>query len=175
MKNISQTGFTIIELMMVLFVVGILVGIASPSMQVMIERNRTEAQLNAIYSTLLTARSEAISRNQPAVICKSADRSACTTSGNWEQGWLLYIDADDDGTFDASEELITSKGALHTGFTLRAASPLNNVVSFRANGTTNSTGSMKLCPPSEDTDHSYNVVLSMTGRARVSSEVVSCP
>lgn len=160
---------------MVLVVIGILVGVATPSMKTMIERNRTQAQVSALYGTLMMARSESITRNQPAVLCMSSNGSSCTTSGNWEQGWLLYVDEDNDGTFGSSEELIRASNALVTNYTLRAVAPLSTTVTFRANGTTPDSGSFRLCPPSQNTDDGYSIVLTITGRARLSEGVDACP
>lgn len=155
-------------------IIFILVGIAAPSMQTLIERNRIEAAVNAIFNALSTARSESITRNQPVIVCKSADRSSCSSSGNWEQGWLVYIDNNANGSLDTTEDIIHSSAALNDGFTLKALSPIGNTIAFQANGTTSDTGIIELCPPSGDKAKGYSVIVSITGRARLSKEVSSC-
>jgi len=171
----TQKGFTLIEAMMACVIIFILVGIAAPSMQTLIERNRTESQTNAIFNALMTARSESITRNQPTILCKSSDQSTCTTSGHWEQGWLIFIDENANGILDTAEDIISSNNPLSQDFTLRAESPIGNTIAFQANGTTRDTGAMMLCPPSKDVSQAYTLVISITGRVRLSKEVLSCP
>jgi len=160
---------------MVMVVMVILVGVATPAMQTMIERNRTESQLNALYGSLMMARSESITRNQNAILCMSSNGTSCTVSGNWEQGWLLFMDEDSDGVYGSGDERIRSQASLQSLYTLRADSALASTVVFRANGTALNTGNFKLCPPSADVQKGFTVVLSITGRARISEGVDECP
>ena len=175
MKSEIENGFTLIETLIVMVIIGILAGIASPSMRTLIERNRTDAQIRGLFESIVAARSESITRNQATTLCKSSDRESCTASGNWEQGWLVYVDSNGNASLDSTEDVIRSHKALETNYTLRAVSPLTNTVSFRANGTTTDSGSLRLCPPSNDTTLGYTIVLNITGRARLSKEVSECP
>jgi type IV fimbrial biogenesis protein FimT len=64
---------------------------------------RTEA--NDLAAGALLARSEAIKRNQPVVLCSSDDEENC--GGAWEDGWVvLTVDGD----------LVHARGATSNGF-----------------------------------------------------------
>lgn len=59
----EQTGFTLLELMLTLTVLGVLISLAAPSMQEMLTRNRLKSAAQALAEDLQWARSEAILRN----------------------------------------------------------------------------------------------------------------
>ena len=103
--NIKRSqGFTIIELMMAIMIMAILAFVAAPAMRDMIQRNKVEVTATSIMRSIVAARSEAISRNQPVVMCSSTDGATCSTGG-WDDGWISYADVDDDSTLDVGEEV----------------------------------------------------------------------
>ena len=57
-------GFTIIELMTVLVLTGILLAIAAPAFNDMLQRRRGEGQANELVTDLAYAKSEAVQRNR---------------------------------------------------------------------------------------------------------------
>jgi len=66
-----MSGFTLIELMVTIAVAAVLLGIAVPSFQDMLERNRVAAQTNEVLGGLQMARSEAIRKNATHRFCSS--------------------------------------------------------------------------------------------------------
>ena len=71
MSKHSTNGFTLIELMVTISIMVILVTMAVPSLQALIERNAVAGQVDSLVSSLITARSEAIKRNTIVVMCRS--------------------------------------------------------------------------------------------------------
>lgn len=98
-------GFTLIELMLTLLVAGVVLGIAVPSMSKMIERGQTTSTFNRLIGDLAFARSEAVKRAQPVVICPSDNQSSCSGS-DWSKGWVLFVDANDDRDVTAGEDVL---------------------------------------------------------------------
>ena len=64
MPDRRQNGFTLIELMVIIAVLGVIAAIALPSFQSTIDRRNLVAAANDIFAGLQYARSEAIKRNQ---------------------------------------------------------------------------------------------------------------
>lgn len=87
---VRNHGLTLVELIIVLTIAGILAALAGPGMQRFVSSNRLTAQVNDLLADISLARSEAIKRNVSAGVCESTSGTACTTSGNWSTGWLVY-------------------------------------------------------------------------------------
>jgi type IV fimbrial biogenesis protein FimT len=75
-------GFTIIEVLIVLAIIGVLVSLAAPSMRDMIAGTRVKGAASDVFGSMIFARSEAIKRNA-AVEVIPAD------SSNWAKGWKV--------------------------------------------------------------------------------------
>lgn len=75
-----QSGFTAIELMVVVSIVAILAALAAPSFTPLIERWRVRQAAENLTSSLYFARSEAIKRGGGV---------ALDATGGWDQGWKV--------------------------------------------------------------------------------------
>jgi type IV fimbrial biogenesis protein FimT len=91
-------GFTLIELMIVLVILAAVLVIGLPSFSSAALVSRLKSYANEMVASVYLARSEAIKRNTAMTLCMSADGNACTTSGDWEQGWIVVVDPNDPTT-----------------------------------------------------------------------------
>ena len=98
-------GYTLLELVIVVALVGIVFSIAIPSMRVFTQNDRLVTNINLMVGHLAYARSEAVKRSQQVSVCVSNDSASCT-GGDWEDGWIIYIDADGDSAFSGGEEIL---------------------------------------------------------------------
>lgn len=96
----SQPGFTLIELMVAVSVLGILVALALPDLRGFLVSNRLSSDVNGFIGLVNYARSEAIVRNQDVVICpKRNDAIGCQSSANWgEYEIQVFVDINGSGT-----------------------------------------------------------------------------
>lgn len=67
-RTFKTSGFTIIELMIAVAVVGVLAAVAMPSFNYTIQNNRVKTAASDAHMSLLLARSEAIKRNEKVKI-----------------------------------------------------------------------------------------------------------
>ena len=87
MSRISaRAGFTIIELMIVMVMVGVMAALAAPNMRDLIVRIRVKTAASDLHSSLIAARSEAIKRNAGMQIVP-------VDSANWALGWSVRVQA----------------------------------------------------------------------------------
>lgn len=174
----KQSGFTLIELMVTLAVAGILMSIAVPNYRTFILNSRISAQANDFMAAIGMARSEAIKRGTRVTLCKRATNTTCTTSGNWEQGWLIFTDGSTVGTKDGTDVIIQVRGPLTGTNTLIGNTNVVDYIAYSAGGFGTRAGTVSLCPPSPAAVVGRDIVISNTGRARLEkkqSPVAVCP
>jgi type IV fimbrial biogenesis protein FimT len=169
----KQTGFTLIELMVTIAVLGILVSIAVPSYQNMVLGNRIVAQANQVVTALNYARSEAVKRGATAIVCASNGGTSCSGITNWTTGWLVFADANGNGTVD-NGELLRVWPALTGGNTLNAGS--SKQITFAATGFTSPAVNdiFRLCD-SRGPTNARAIVINAMGRSYVTKGTASCP
>jgi len=115
-KNPGQTragqirGFTLLDLVITLSVAAILLSLSVPSFSTAIQNNRMVTQVNELNTALSLARSEAVKRNDTITLCQSSNGTSCT--GSWQNGWIVFVDGDSDGTVDAGDEVLHVHGDL---------------------------------------------------------------
>lgn len=136
MQASGVRGFTLIELMVVVAVMAIVLALAIPSFQSIINANRLASGANEMIAALQTARMEAIRRNQRAEVCFSANANAgagasCATSGI--NGWITFLDVDKSGVFDAGDTLLRTS-TINTPVVLLASPAVASKVIFRSDG-----------------------------------------
>ena len=96
----KQRGFNIIELMTIVALMGVLITLGLPNLQIFLLDNRITSQINSFSSALALARSEAVKNNARVVVCPARIAVAgnppkveCDDSGvDWNSGWITYID-----------------------------------------------------------------------------------
>jgi len=101
----TQSGFTLIELMVTLAVGIIILAVGVPAFMNMMSSNQAAGYANDLVGAIRLARSEAVKRAASVTICASnADQTGC--SGNdWNNGWIVFSDDNGDGAYDAGEEI----------------------------------------------------------------------
>ncbi len=159
----SQAAFTLIELLFTVAIAAILSMIAAPSFKRALVHNRVIQTDNQLIGALNYARSQAVTHGVAAILCPSDDGSRCTSSQNWQGGWLVAHDADHDFQPDAAPQRIfadfptdirvhSSRGRLHVRYQPDGSSPGSNL-------------SLIVCQAGEP-DTARSVVVSNAGRIR---------
>lgn len=130
-------GFTILELMITLAVAAILLGLGIPAFSDIIRNNRLTAAANDLLRSTQLARSEALKRQVPVVVCASADSAAQPPSCSYGAytDWIVFVDANNNWSVDATETVLERHGAVHPLLTVRNDN--SGIVSYAASGFSN--------------------------------------
>lgn len=108
MKNTTQTGFTLYELLTTMLIVGVVLALGVPNMQSFRQNSRMTTVANDLHSSFHLARSEASRAKIPITICASADSMAAipTCGGELEAGWVVFEDRNGDIVIDGGEPIL---------------------------------------------------------------------
>ncbi|MGB5396019.1 MAG: GspH/FimT family pseudopilin [Gammaproteobacteria bacterium] len=195
----DSQGYTLMEMMVVIAVLGILLTVGLPQLNAFMHSNRMVANNNDLASALKIARSEAIREGARATICQSSNPTAtppgCSTVlGGWKEGWIVFIDSDGVvGQYNAATDgplLRIYDGVAGNNVTVTPMnSSIDNYVSFTSRGVPKSSsgaaqsGVFKICDDRGLKNASGNVIargveLSASGKVRTTkleTKIVSCP
>ena len=127
-------GFTLLEMLITLAVVGILLGLAVPNFSEMIRNTRLTSSANDLLRATQVARSEAVKRQLPVVVCATADSAAAVPACSYGEfrDWIVFVDTDGDMAVDAGEMVLERHGAVHELVTVRNDN--DGLISYAATG-----------------------------------------
>jgi type IV fimbrial biogenesis protein FimT len=94
----AASGFTLVELMVILAVLAVMLTVGAPSLGNLIRDNRLVSALYDLRGALSTARSEALAQRVFVTVCPSNNGTGC--GGTWEDGYIAFTDFDGDGSID---------------------------------------------------------------------------
>ncbi len=113
-----QAGFTLTELMTTMSIVALLVGIGVPSYRYVTTANRMSSEINGLLGDLQFARSEAIKEGLKVVVCPSTDGATCSGATDFKTGWIIWPDANGNGSIDTGEGILRVQQALTSADTI---------------------------------------------------------
>ena len=130
-------GFTVIELLIVVALVGVLTALAVPSFVGMIQRNRVSAEVNSFAGDLQFARSEAIKQGLPVSVCASSNGKTCLGANTWHSGWIVFVDLNGSGTVDNTNDTVSRIRPAWSGGDTFVAAPSMTSVTYSRDGFAN--------------------------------------
>jgi type IV fimbrial biogenesis protein FimT len=177
----AQSGFTLLELMLVVTLAGLLLGFGVPAMGNFIRNARITGAANDVMAALHFTRSEAIKRRQPVTLCTSAnplDANPVCAASPLLTGWIAFVDLNQSGQRDGGEAVLLQREPIPATITARAsASPFN--VTYLLNGfaLNANAAQLVLCdergnvPSGGQLSAARGILIAVTGRAQVTRDL----
>jgi len=132
-KAKSCRGFTLVELMISISIIGLIAVLSVPSFSRFLQSWKLAGEANEFASTLRTARAAAIVKNISVVFTFDTD----------DETFFYYEDSDRDGTLDNSE-YSSATYRLETGIAFAGHTLSSGTLTFGAMGNTRESGSITL-------------------------------
>jgi len=167
-------GWTLLEMLAALAVMGLLLALAAPAWVEMRSRQQLQAHAQALLDTLQWARSEALMRQRRVGVCPALDATTCDAQGRWERGWLVFEDPLVNARRDPHEPVLQYRaGPLGrvAGVQWRGNSTVAHHVSYTAQGRAQQpsgafqAGSLRLCSTAQMPG--WALVINALGRVRL--------
>lgn len=157
----TQSGLTLVELLVTLAVIGVMVGVAFPSFRALVERNSLTTTANAMVLATSYARSEAL---------RGAGTVCVRHRGSWPQGWEVIGNCNVAG----SEEQLRIFEPIADSLTLTASGGITELAFNNQGMLDNSTPRIfTLCLPG---DSGVRISVAATGRPSTEGvDNVVCP
>lgn len=166
-----EGGFTLLELLVTLLLVGIVSVWGVPRFQALGERSAQASEVNRLQSTLSLARNTAISQRRHITVCPTADdRSAC--NNDWAGELIIVRGSDTDGI--QAQDILriipiqqNTQVAYSRGWSRIRYDPMGYASGFN--------GSFTVCAGHRaESAQGQKLVLSQLGRLRIDEAPIDC-
>tara|TARA_R110000803_G_scaffold149508_2_gene214885 strand:+ start:8848 stop:9441 length:594 start_codon:yes stop_codon:yes gene_type:complete len=164
------SGFTITELLIGIFIIGILTAVAVPSLSGFILQSRVDNEISELHRLLLTARNSAVNNGKNVTVCPLSGTSCGT---NWQNELSVFTNngnslANNKSFDSANEELIKVKAKVASGDSLKFS---QTIIIFSPTGrlVSGGNGTFSYCPKG-NTDLSRGINISLSGRLYKTSD-----
>jgi len=164
MKKRNSSGLTLIELLVAVAIFAVLAVVAVPNMKSFMRSNRLTSATNDLVTSLNLARSEAVKRAVSIKTCISnATQDDCDTgTTNWENGWITFIDDNNDDAIDAGEKVLRVSGSVAGGTTIRSPQ-FASTITYNGAGGASSIGSFKICDEDASAARARGINIALSG------------
>jgi type IV fimbrial biogenesis protein FimT len=191
-SSIRSQGHSLIDTLFVLFILALLGGMTASAMQSLRTSARLQSTAEALHSAVLSARTQAMRLEKRVTLCAAAAsppdgllpiRCHQTSDGNglnvWRQGWLLFEDDNNNGTWDVNEGRLQQQAAVHADVSVSGNATISRFVSFGASGRSLAlngafqAGTLTVCQRQTQEASGWRVVVNAVGRPRLEKTTIS--
>ncbi len=166
----SSGGWTLIELLVAISIAAILTLIAVPDFQKLLARQRIDVAARDLFAAILLTRAEAIRRGERVDLVP-------VNGVDWQSGWVIFIDTNDNHRLDRDEKIIHTHAPLTKNLVIEShlhdrAKPR---IAYGANGRSRASGNGQVAQAGHLdmflAGHRRRIILNFVGRPRLCDPV----
>ncbi|MFS2139397.1 GspH/FimT family pseudopilin [Duganella sp. Dugasp56] len=174
MSGSTRRGYSLTELLIVLGLAGILLAVAVPSYVGVLRRQQLRIAVNDLVAAINLTRSHAVARGGK-VLLVPLDPSG----SSWREGWVVFVDENNNRRPDAGELLLFQHGPLEEGISVASvfsSSATPAYLAYNSAGRACSAGNSLAARWGTlslvQGDSTRNIKINMLGRVRVCDPAV---
>lgn len=166
-KLAGQRGFSLVELLVTLLIAMLLLTLAVPAYRYLLTENTAVAKVNELVAAINYARNQAIYRHTIVTLCSSMDGKGC--SGQWSNGWIIFVDRHGDGHWAAEDEILRIYAAIPASSDLEwSGQRSEQYLQMDSSGATRGqAGTFRFVADKLQPQKYSKIIISQTGRVRI--------
>jgi len=158
----NKNGFTLIELMVTITIMGIVTAIGVPSFKSVVTGTKITTTVNKMVASINFSRSEAVKRNQYVVLLKNG-----VDDKNWSEGWKIFVDENRNQILDSNDELLKEYRPIDGNLILLTDNTIGRSISYTPTGVKREMITQKFNLHSASGEESRSVEINVIGRPKV--------
>ena len=173
--SLKQRGFTLMELIVTVTVMGILAAMAIPSFLSTIQNDFSINLKDDFVLSMQFIRSEAIKRASNVSMCAPSDSTFSACGSNWALGWFIFVDVNGNGTYNGGTDTILRRFSL-TGTNAVVTSTGANFATYTSAGfPSNATGGLTYTIYATGCRGAYANTVAVSTAGRLTITPINCP
>ncbi|WP_230660700.1 pilus assembly FimT family protein [Psychrobacter sp. I-STPA10] len=179
-KTYASVGFTLVELLVTIILVGIIIAIATPSFISLLYRLEAKDIRNKITTAMRVAKVESFTRHQYVIMCLANANNLCHK--NATDRLIVFTDTNNNQRYDNNQDILLSIQALDLDYGhtfLRASLGRHYIKFFGDTGRPRGHyGHIKYCPDLTTNPNKYLISLNQNGGIKFKPPVIQatdCP
>ena len=168
--DMRQTGYTLIELMIVIAIAGIILTYVIPGFQNLASHHRVNTAMSKMRTSIKIARQEASILHKDVRICASTDGLFCSGDRDFSSGWIIYVDDSKRPFRTDTDEILAQYGPIKN---ISIKYNRGREIKLNEHGRVGLNGSIHFCPKS-NSKLARKLVVIHSSRIRSSSQDVRC-
>lgn len=173
----ASAGWTVVEVLIGLTALAVIIMVSAPGINSLSQAYYLKKTSSNLLTSLTQAQDEATRRGSITRLCPSSDGKSCRPDGDWNRGWVVFVDINANHEPDPVEVIDVygpPRGKVH----IDASGSLSSNAEFRLDGRLNSdvhpsAGRFRICH-GDGSPGFQEILFNVSGRPEVRESDQEC-